>query len=69
MYTKLKESSSTKAKNKNKNLSDLLPLVLESVQKRWFKHRKLTDLKKFITLREHSVKTTILKVCLLLYYI
>jgi len=61
-YTKLKESHKTRTKYKKKNVTDLLPLLLNTIQRRWFSHRRLTDLKKYMSLRQNTLKMNILKV-------
>ncbi|XP_050528258.1 GON-4-like protein isoform X3 [Daktulosphaira vitifoliae] len=49
MYKQLKEDVRYRAKFRHKELQDMLPLILKTVQKRWFSHRRLTDLKIHIT--------------------
>lgn len=62
VYKKLKESSSTRVQYKNKNLSDLMPLIIKTVHRRWFSHRRLADLKHYITRRMNSLETSFIRV-------
>jgi len=64
----LKESCHTRAKNKKKNLSDLMPIILKTVHKRWFSNRNLKYLKQFITRQKNSFEMNVIKVCLLIYF-
>lgn len=64
LFKKLKEDLNTRARYKKNDLSDLLPMILKTVQKRWFSHRRLTDLKNFVTRRKNAIKSSVMKVCL-----
>lgn len=61
-YTKLKESPNTRAMYKKQNLSDMMPVLLRTVRKRWIPHRKLSDLKQLVTARKNALKMNVLKV-------
>lgn len=63
MYKNLKESSNTRAKYRKKNLSDLMPMILKTVHKRWFSNRNLKYLKQYITRRKNSFEMNAIKVC------
>lgn len=63
MFKRLKESPGTRTKYKKMNLSDMMPIVLPIVHKRWFSHRKLPHLKSFLTRRRTAFEENITKVC------
>lgn len=65
IFKKLKESPSTRAKYRKMNLSDMMPVILSIVHKRWFSHKKLSDLKSILTRRKKAYEKNIIKVCLL----
>lgn len=69
LFKKLKESRGTRARYRKNDIYDLLPMILKTVQKRWFSHRRLTDLKNFVTRRKNAIVSSVLKVCILKYYI
>lgn len=68
VYKKLKEDVSTRVKYRNKELSEMMPTILETVRKRWFSHRSLTSLKCFITRKKKDYGMNSTKVCTLMYY-
>ncbi|XP_050444366.1 GON-4-like protein [Adelges cooleyi] len=55
VYKSLKEKQQTRAKYRKKDLADMMPMVLKTVHKRWFSHRRLTDLKIFITRHKNTL--------------
>ncbi|XP_025419428.1 uncharacterized protein LOC112689793 [Sipha flava] len=61
LFKRLTELHRTRAKYKNSNIFDMLPMILKIVQKRWFSHRKLTDLKMLITRRKKTLEPKPLK--------
>lgn len=61
IYKNLKESSKTRAKYKKKNLSDLLPMILKIVHKRWFSKRNLSNLRQFVTRQKNSFEMNVTK--------
>ncbi|XP_015373341.1 PREDICTED: MATH and LRR domain-containing protein PFE0570w-like isoform X2 [Diuraphis noxia] len=61
IYKNLKESTNTRAKYKNKNLSDLMPMILKTVHKRWFSNRTLRYLKQFVTKQKNSFEMNVMK--------
>lgn len=65
VYINLKESPVTRYKYRKRTLSDLMPIILKSVHKRWFSHRTLASLKHHVTRRTNSFQPNVLKVCLL----
>lgn len=67
IYKKLKESANTRAKYRKKSLSDLLPMVLKTVHRRWFSNRTIRYLRQFITRQKNSYEMNVMKVCLLYF--
>lgn len=65
VYKTLKESPNSRCKNRKKNLIDLYPLIIKTVHRRWFSHRRLPDLKTLVTKRKREIATNVIKVCLL----
>lgn len=65
MYKNLKLGVNNRSKNKNKNLSDLYPMVMKTVHRRWFSHRKLQQLKFLVSKRKNEFTTNVIKVCLM----
>lgn len=65
IYKKLKESANTRAKYKKHNLSDLLPMILKTVHRRWFSNRTIRYLRQLITRRKNSFEMNVIKVCLM----
>lgn len=61
IYKNLKESCNTRAKYRKKNLSDLMPMILKTVHRRWFSNRNLKYLKQFITRQKNSFKMNVTK--------
>lgn len=55
----------TRMKYKKHTLSDLMPIILKSVHRRWFSHRTLLSLKHHVTRRTNAFHSNVLKVCLL----
>lgn len=62
-YNQLKERSCTRAKYRNQTLSDMLPVILETVTRRWFRHRRVSDLKRYLCKRKNDCEENITKVC------
>ncbi|XP_060847598.1 uncharacterized protein LOC132927152 [Rhopalosiphum padi] len=61
IYKKLKESANTRAKYKKHNLSDLLPMILKTVHRRWFSNRTIRYLRQLITRRKNSFEMNVIK--------
>lgn len=61
-FRKIKENLNTRATYRNKSLSDVMPILLKTVQRRWFSHRRISDLKKLITIRKNMLQMNIIKV-------
>ncbi|CAI6356623.1 unnamed protein product [Macrosiphum euphorbiae] len=61
IYKNLKEGCNTRAKYKKNNLSDLMPIILKTVHKRWFLNRSLIYLKQHITRQKNSFEMNIIK--------
>ncbi|CAI6371506.1 unnamed protein product [Macrosiphum euphorbiae] len=61
IYKNLTEHRNTRAKYRKKNLSDLMPMIIKTVHKRWFSHRSLTYLKQLITRRNNSFDMNVIK--------
>ncbi|CAI6353935.1 unnamed protein product [Macrosiphum euphorbiae] len=61
IYKNLKESCNTRAKYRKKNLSDLMPMIIKTVHKRWFSNRSLIYLKQYITRQKNSFEMNVIK--------
>lgn len=63
VYNYLKENPLTRSEFKDKELSEIMPLMLNIVVKQWFKHRTVPYLKGFITRQIKNVRMNDTKVC------
>ncbi|KAF0747309.1 GON-4-like protein [Aphis craccivora] len=61
IYKKLKESANTQAKYRKNSLSDLFPMILKTVHRRWFSNRTIRYLRQFITRQKNSFKMNAMK--------
>ncbi|XP_025191042.1 GON-4-like protein [Melanaphis sacchari] len=61
IYKKLKESANTRAKYKKKSLSDLMPMILKTVHRRWFSNRAMKHIKQLITRQKNSFEMNVVK--------
>jgi len=68
IYKNLKESSNTRAKYRKNSLSDLMPMIIKTVHKRWFSNRSLKYLKQYITRQKNSFEMNVIKVYLLFFF-
>lgn len=62
MFKELKEKPKTRPKYKKMNLSDMMPVILPILRKRWFSHRSLNQLKLFISRRKNAYEDNLIKV-------
>lgn len=60
-YEKLKETTRAN-KYRNSTVSDVMPIIITTVHRRWFSHRRLTDLKNLITRRTNTSEINLIKV-------